>query len=1012
MWGSTRSMSKWLALIGCASILLTSRAPAEEPPKTRFDIASQDLATALNEYALQGNREILFSPEIVQSVRTAGVRGEYTVVAALGKLLEGTGLQFRLTDTDTILVERGAYADSRHTGNADSSRQPPAQAPTDPQKNLDQESETPEKPGPNEKRSGSSAIELGEIVVTGTHIRGVAPVGSPLIVIDRAQIQASGHGRVQDVLEALPQNFSGSASEDFQGDLGSENVTRGQAIDLRGLGSSSTLILVNGRRQPAGGTEGAFVDISSIAASAIERIEVLTDGASALYGSDAIGGVVNFVLRKDYEGVEVNVRLGTIEDGAAEELQASLLGGRSWTGGNLLLGYQYSHRDALMDADAFYASRGADFREFGGSDNRSPRSNPGTIIDPTTFEPAFAIPEGQDGTNLTEADLIPGQNFQDNVTGSAALPEQTLHSAFFTLSHDLSDRFEIFAEGRYSQRDMVLLFGGDTALLFVPPTNPFYVNPFGTTDPVIVAYDFKKDFGTSTFTSETETYTLAAGVIARLGQEWELNTAAAYGREKNPWEWFNNHNFFTIDAALADPDPTTAFNPFGDGSNTNPATIEPLRLTDLREGVSTVGSLTAIADGPIFRLPAGPARLAVGADYRDESVEAHFGFIGPATDLPRSPFSVGDLERQVAAVFGELVLPVLGNEEGASGTRRLELALAGRYEDYSDFGSAFNPKIGLNFMPTAGVKLRGSCGTSFRAPRFGELSLNRSFSGTLFAVPDPQSSTGLSDVLFMIGTNPDLQPETADTWTVGFDLTPARLPELAVSATYFSLDYEDKIEAGGEFADTLVFEDQWAEIITRNPTQEEIDAVCSRPDFSGDCPSTVAAIIDIRLRNLALVRVHGVDFDLGYRKSLNNLGDLNLGLTGTYMLTHDQAISSTSPHIDVLDTAFNPLALRLRGRAGWAFNRWRVNAFVNYTDDYREFEDGPKIDSWTTIDSSIGYQFDAGGWMSGADVQFSVVNLLDEEPPFVNGFSGFDGANASEVGRSMSLAITKRWGSR
>src|SRR5262249_10356082 len=136
-----------------------------------------------------------------------------------------------------------------------------------------------------------------EIIVTGTHIRGAAPVGSRVMVVDREAIAASGYSRIQDLLETLPQNFSGSGGEGSTTDFGSGTLNRGQAIDMRGLGASSTLVLVNGRRQPAGGLEGSFVDISSIAASAVERIEIMADGASALYGSDAIGGVVNFVLR-------------------------------------------------------------------------------------------------------------------------------------------------------------------------------------------------------------------------------------------------------------------------------------------------------------------------------------------------------------------------------------------------------------------------------------------------------------------------------------------------------------------------------------------------------------------------------------------------------------------------------------------------------------------------------------------------------------------------------------------
>ncbi len=989
--------------------------PAFAEEVHRFDVSTSEAATAIHEFGVQSGVQILAAGENLRGKRLNTVVGDLSTEEGLRLLLSGTGLTHRYVGDRAVALVRAD--ESGLSSQQRQRRQNSAAPPADPSRTQ----ELPAGAGavaqqdqpPGEDRAKAKLVPIEEVVVTGTHLRGVTPVGSQVIVIDREAIAASGHGRVQEILDDLPQNFSGESEDSFR-DIGAGNFPRGQAVDLRGLGASSTLVLVNGRRQPAGGSYGSFVDISSIATSAVERVEVLTDGASALYGSDAIGGVVNFILRKDYDGFETDVRVGT-KEGNAEELRVSQLVGQSWTGGNFLIGYQYSDRDALMRADTPYASRNGDFRALGGSDYRSPGGNPGTILDPDTFQPAFAIPAGQDGSNLTADQLIPGQaNSQDNVTRIAALPEEKQHNAFFTVSQNLNDRLEVFAEGRYSKRKMEYPAFDPTDFFFVPPTNPFYVDAFGTGGDVLVMYSFGEDFGElAAEIGETQTYTLAAGGVVRLGKQWELNLDLSYGREKTEWDRGPGLNYDgSIDAALADPNSATALNLFGDGSNNNPATIAVARASDVFRARSRTGSLRAIADGPVFQLPAGMARLALGADYRDERAEGDFVTRVLATGvlIPCDCLTLGSLDRQVAAVFGELALPILGDEDGALGSPRLEVTLASRYEDYSDFGSTLNPKIGFNFVPVRGVQLRGTWGTSFRAPRFHELSstINAPSSLAYFAIQDPKSPTGLSDALVLLGANPDLQEETADIWTAGFTLTPVRLSGLSLAATYFSVDYEDKIQLGGEIRDTLLFEDEWAEIITRNPTTEQIQTICNRPDFNGSCPAAPAAILDLRLRNLAGLEVRGVDLDVRYQRNLR-AGDLSVGVAGTRMLTYERTVSSTSPHFDVLDTVGQPLALHLRGWASWGFNGWHVNASVNYADDYRDPARSGRVGSWTTINSSVSYEFDDGGWTDGTRVRLSAVNLLDEEPPFVDTFNGFDVANASQSGRSISLDITKRW---
>lgn len=990
-------------------------------------IESKTLAEALDQWAQQTGFQIFVRDwELAKRLQAPALKGTFIARDALKQLLDGSPLTYEWVGDKAVSIRErrkvtspASWQSINGTVNQLPSM-PVAKFVGDGSGGYDAAAgvgaaETASGAGLTDDYRVSRVDTVEEIIVTGTHIRGTAPVGSRLVTLGREEIQRSGFGRIQDVLEVLPQNFSGSAGEDVSMDGSAQNTNRGQAVDLRGLGASATLVLVNGHRQPTGGLEGSFVDISSIASSAVERIEILADGASALYGADAVGGVVNFVLRRDFEGQETNVRLGVIS-GGSQELQASQLIGRHWDGGNILFGYQYSDRDALMNVDTPYGSKNWDFRSLGGDDFRAfaPGGNPGTILDPLTFLPAYAIPRSQDGTSLDPSDLLPGQNDQDSVTGIAALPEQRQHSAFFTFSQDVGDRFEFFADGRFGQRDMTYPFSDPVGFVTVPATNPFYVDAFGDGAPLTVAYSFSQELGgVTTMIGDTQTYSLSTGGVAHVGEQWDVDIDATYGREVNDWEWRNQLDFFSDDslARLEDADPATALNVFGDGASNNPETINFFRRTEFQRAVSTLKSLGVIANGPILKLPAGVAKLAVGVDYRAEGLDGHRGFVRPATNtVSISGASLGNIDRHVSAVFGEAVLPLLVGDDLEH--PRLQASIAARYEDYSDFGSTVNPKIGLDFAPTDAFRLRGTWGTSFRAPRFNELSskANPSSSGAVFGAPDPRSPTGDSTVLFLSGGSDNLHEETADIWTVGVDITPSLLDGLSISLTYFAFDYDDKILSGGFGTGTLLFEDQWADIITRDPSLEQVQQICEREDFTGPCPdsATVAAIVDTRLLNLASIQIRGIDFDVNYAAA-SRFGNMQFGVQGTYISEYQQRTTPSTPPLDLLDTVFNPIALKVAGYGSWGFKGWGVNARADYIGGYDDNINNRPIGSWTTVGIGASYQF-AEGWLAGTRVLANVNNVFDEEPPFVNIVPfGYDAANASQIGRSVSLAVTKEW---
>lgn len=381
-------------------------------------------------------------------------------------------------------------------------------------------------------------------------------------------------------------------------------------------------------------------------------------------------------------------------------------------------------------------------------------------------------------------------------------------------------------------------------------------------------------------------------------------------------------------------------------------------------------------------------------------------------------FQTGQLDRQVSAVFGEIQVPVIGSENRRPGVEELHLSLAGRYEKYSDFGSTVNPKFGVSWSPTASVDVRATIGTSFRAPNLTDLDEHSDYApnrASLMVVPDPQSPVGQTRILVLTGNNSDLHEETATTWTAGIDIHPVALPELSLSLTYFDIDYKDRIQRGGppSILDIFRAEQQWAPIITRNPSQEMLAAACSRPGIflsQQDCLSG-SVIVDTRIRNLGVVKLRGLDATIDYAIP-TSLGSFALHVDGSYLFTFDQATTKTSPAIDVLDTVNGPLSLRLRSGVSWAFRGFRADAAVQFQNSYTDQLSRPtrQVGSLTTVDLHLAYAFsESDAWVNGAQLALSVTNAFNRAPPFVNNEYGYDPGNADPIGRIFSLEIMKRW---
>lgn len=1033
---------RWLECAALAALLVLAATSAalSDSESIRLNIPAQPAYSALLDFARQAGVEISYSSEEVGNVRANAVIGNYSREAALRMLLAGTGLHAAFFSDRAITVRRAsdpvldtvgilaATSDSVRLAQAGGGRE--RQEPS--RSSLDERSSNADVTEVERGRE-QRKLELERIEVTGSRILGPENA-SPVITITREEIDRAGYATVEDIFDDLPQNFGAGASLDVSTDFQNQrNVVGGRvddraggiSVNLRGLGASSTLILLNGRRLSPSGQTARFTNIALVPVTAIERVEILTDGASAIYGSDAIGGVVNFILRKDYEGAETRLRYGNARGDQPEKVVGQSIG-KTWEAGNFLLSYEYYDSENLANDEREITSTN-DLSRFGGTDWRVPGGHPANI---EAGGQQWAIPAGQDGTSLTPADFdanTPLNFFNDREFGDV-IPAVERHTAFLSFTQHVGP-VELFGEGLFSTQEVRTRSSGGLGSFDVPNTNPFFVDPTGTglTTVRVVGYSMTNgDWGPAITVGDIDSTTVSLGGRFAISKRWYGELSGSWARE----EALNNNLLGRFDpalrtAALAQSDRDLAFNPFrGNGpSGTNQPLVESFldRSQSFRSSSENeLWSASLDVSGTAFTIPSGDVDIATGLEFREESL------IG--VDNTASVEVRADLNRDVIAAYTEIFVPLIAGPNSRPGLRRLELSLAARYEEYSDFGGSTNPKVGIVWSPTRALSLRGTWGTSFRAPALADLAVDLPGTNSARYLGQFFVDLGIIPFPYIVrsGGNEDLKAEEATTWTVGVDWKPELLKGFALDVTYYNVDFDNQIGPSGMTIVSGATDPRFSSLFNTNPTPEQIAAVVNDPRYeesafgfttpaadilSGAAP--VGGILDGRIQNLSQSIVSGVDAQLSYDID-SPLGDFNVGLNANYMFDFERRLLAVDPLIDEVDTFGRPIDFRARARISWTSDAWSVSSFINYMDDYTDNVSDPvrQVDSWTTVDLTLSYEAgDEAGFLSNARAWLTVQNLADEEPPFIDTFGGlaYDSVNADPVGRFVTLQITKKW---
>lgn len=847
--------------------------------------------------------------------------------------------------------------------------------------------------------------QLEPVVVTGTTLGRIDPGRTPaVVVLDREKIERSGARTLNGVISRLPQNTLGL----------NENVNAGRsfspgaaAASLRGLGVTSTLVLLNGRRLAPfalaqGGTD-TFVDLNGIPLSAIERVEILKEGASAIYGSEAIAGVINIILRDDYTGAESETHYGNTTNGDAGEFRQSFVTGVDTGRLRLFLTGNYYHRNPLAAGDRGF-SASADQRRRGGLDFRSDLANPGTVF---TADDAFAVPRGSDG-RLAAGDFLPGElpdeslrNRYDYNPRTELISETERWGGLLTFRYEMTPHLEVFGEASYQAvnsktRVEPSAVDGAGDDLVVPATNPF--NPFGED------LDFvwlSTETGSRRNAIEADAYRYVAGVRAHgLPGNWTAEAAFLYS-ESNVVDRTTDGYLSTasLQAALDDPNPATALNVFGDGKGINDrGTLRSLVIRPRTDGLSYLYSFDLKANGDLFEMPAGPVRLGFGAEYREELFRQSFSVAADAVASYGSAESDGG--RDVRSLFFEARIPLASPAFEVPLLQSLEFTIAERFDDYSDFGQSAKPKFGLEWKPCSGVLLRGAYSEAFRAP-----SLPQLFSGSqtgFDTVKNPETGNSETVGLRTEG-NPDLQPELSYAYFLGGSFEPPFAPGLSLSLDYFHIEQRNLVGLPG------------AQAVVDGDAPGEVES-----DGRGGILRVIAPY-----SNFGRTIIRGWDLDLSYRLE-TRFGAFELSSSMAYISTFRQSIDPGTPLEDRRDRFGFPefkMVNSLFFTRGGCEAGVTVNYVDSYDDDLASKGGRPRtVGSWTTVDLQWSYEWLPASrelhpglsrgrwrWLDHTRLTLGCLNVGDSQPPFLNASEGYDPQTADAAGRFVYATLRKKF---
>jgi iron complex outermembrane receptor protein len=862
------------------------------------------------------------------------------------------------------------------------------------------------------------------IEVTGSNIPRLASESAlPVQVLTRDDILRSGATTVPELLSKVSANVLG-----FNDQLAVGNHVRPglASANLRGIGDGSTLVLLNGRRMANYAFDGGTVDLNTIPLSAIERIEILKDGASAIYGADAIAGVINFILRKDFSGFEATTYGAWTEHGGADARQATVSAGYGALPAdrfNAFATMSYRKSDALHAIDRPFARTGYIPSEgmlllSGASFPANIQLRPGVLSNPsytTGCAPPAAIPINIAGF-LSKAPFC-GYDFTSTID---IVPSTERSDILARATFQLDANTQLFAEATYAQDRFVYrdsptsIFQGPGASsqpVLYPATGPYYPAEFAAENGISGDLNLRfrsAELGPQTSGTDGSALRIAAGAEGTV-RSWRYGSAITYSENRQTDRFVSG---YVSQARFLPAFATGLINPFGPSGREGDALLEGTQIVDdVHDAKASTIAIDAKASNHFFVLPQGPFSIALGAELRRERLDnAYFPAFtsGDVLGIAGSQQSAAG-GRTAGAVFVEGIVPL---------ARGIEAQIAARYDHYSDFGGTTNPKVALRWQPMRELLLRASWGTGFRAPTlydlFTPLTQGAVF-GTSLQDPVRCPVTGLpSDCpgqfggafASAAGGNRNLGPEKSEQVNAGIAWEPIR--GLTLTVDYWKINERDVI---GTLNAAVVFAnfDRYAQTnIVRGPVDPAFPAL----------PGPIETVL-LNEQNLGDLRTSGLDVGAHWNAAIPRVGTFAFGFDGSYVMRWDEQLDG------IHDTA-------TLGRKVAAINgpvpRWKHHAALDW--------EHPPFGATLADTYQLGY-VDANVDRAGAplsvpprrvgdydiwDVEarysasfhatiaLGIHNLFDRAPPFSNQpFTrqvGYDPTYADPAGRTYYVRLS------
>lgn len=858
----------------------------------------------------------------------------------------------------------------------------------------------------------SGANDVERIQVTGSRIKRTdMETASPVSVFDAEAIEASGFTTMEKFIHNLPS---------MNGAMNGSNVNNGSggsaSANLRGLGSARTLILINGRRYASG-------DLNAIPMAMVKRVEVLRDGASTIYGSDAIAGVINFITKTDFEGAEFSAQYDLTGEGDGETTKLSGVIGTSSGKGSVVLGLEYQNRNSIGQADRGFSRIPLDEKNgqivSGGSDRTSyglfsPKGeNEDYVLDPDTGN--VRLYDGQkDAYNFASASYLKSP--------------QELFTINAVANYDISRDLRVFLEGGYANRQSNQLLAPTATFWGAPVDADFEHNPI---DKDLSVYRRLTESGGRELTQDFSDYRMVLGFEGYLDNGWSWDISYNYARYVDTTAEYNQANrtrFNTLlDEKLCSNDEECPgiWNPFKENSLSDEMMDYALITNSpVERGTTKQFMANLTGDTGSWSLPAGSIAWAAGVEKRWESYEyqpdgaASIGQIYNVSGIP----SEGSYDVEEAYI--EADIPLLRD---LPGVQSLDLSAAVRRSDYNFLDAQTTTKFGLEYVPKDGLLVRATIAEGFRAPTIDNLNSPQVISFSNYADPcieyensnnqtvrDNCSSEGIEEGFNLtndqsatiLSGNEELEPETSDSFTFGVVYQPEFMDNLNVAIDYYDIEIENGI--GAPNVSFIVNQCYTSENFSSSSCDLILgpDAVDTAGWTGSDYRDEQGYIagVDATTQNISTFETSGIDFDVNWNDEVAG-GLLSLRLDGTYLKDYNYQVQEGTAPLE-LAGKFGADA-NFAGRIA-AFSKWRTNftasykvddVAVSWTSRFQSGVDDINFDS-SDVSSSVGsyfYHDMQASYFLNSETTFTlgIRNLFDKQPPYVSNNADMNTLNTS-----------------